>query len=51
MSNLLTKISETRTNGRAWRRPAARHPSHIDKWRESLNRDVLRQLGHAGPQD
>jgi hypothetical protein len=30
---------------------AARHPSHIDKWRESLNRDVLRQLGHAGPQD
>jgi DNA-binding ferritin-like protein (Dps family) len=25
--------------------------SHIDKWRESLNRDVLRQLGHAGPQD
>jgi DNA-binding ferritin-like protein (Dps family) len=22
--------------------------SHIDKWRESLNRDVLRQLGHVG---
>ncbi len=25
--------------------------SHVDKWRESLNRDVLRQLGHARPQD
>jgi DNA-binding ferritin-like protein (Dps family) len=25
--------------------------SHIDKWRESLNRDVLGQLGHAGPRD
>jgi DNA-binding ferritin-like protein (Dps family) len=25
--------------------------SHIDKWRESLNCDVLRQLGYAGPQD
>lgn len=25
--------------------------SHIGKWRESLNRDVLRQLGHPGPRD
>jgi hypothetical protein len=43
MSNFLTKILETRTNGGAWR--------HIGKWRESLDRDVLRQLGQAGPQN